>query len=419
MSHVGFRYRLYPSEAQSAALARWAGCARALYNAGLEQRSLAHRLFGRSVKWVAQDAELLELKRTYPWLAEPHSDVLQQALRDLDRSFTAFFAGRARYPRFRRKGRADAFRIQARERGPIRVRRLNRRWGEVAVPKLGPVRFRWTRPPVGEITHLTVSHDALGWHVSLCCQAVDAAQPTHTAAPVGVDRGVANTVALSTGELRSCPDFPPGQVERLRRLERRAGRQETARRHRLNSKRRRSRRHQRTLDQVTRLKARQARIRKDFLHKLSTDLANNHSAVVIEDLRIANMTRSAKGSIEEPGVNVRQKAGLNRAILAQGWGELRRQLGYKTERAGGTLVEVPAAYTSQTCAECGAVDPASRRTQAKFACTSCGHAAHADVNAARNILAAGLGRDSAQSPPAIRRGNEARTTRGDSLPCAV
>ncbi|MCA1570979.1 MAG: transposase [Chloroflexi bacterium] len=411
---LAYCYRLYPTVEQADALGRWCGCARAIYNAGLEQRQVAWRDCGISLSYNQQGTGLDDLKRALPWLAEPHSDVLQQALRDLDRAYRNFYEGRAAYPRFRRKGQRDSFRIQNRARGPIRVRRLNRRWGEVVIPKLGAVRFRWSRKPVGEIRHLTITRDALGWHVSLCCEQPALGGPVaHDGPPVGIDRGVAATVALSTGELHRCPALPPGQAERLRRLARRAGRQETARRHRPNDQRKRSRRHQRTLDQLAKLKAREARIRNDFLHKLTTDLAKNHGLVAIEDLRVTSMTRSAKGTIERPGVNVAQKRGLNRAILTQGWGECARMLNYKLAQRGGTLVKVPAAHTSQTCARCGVVDRRSRRTQAAFRCVACGHSANADTNAARNILAAGLAVTARGAHGEASRGEEPRTTRRD------
>jgi putative transposase len=387
---LAYRYRLSPTPEQADALTRWCGCARAVYNAGLEQRRTAYRDCGISLGYNQQGArELTEAKAALAWLAEPHCNVLQQALRDLDRAYRNFFAGRAGFPRFKRRGRHDSFRIQARASAPIRVRRLNRRCGEVTIPKLGTVRFRWSRKPIGDIRHLTVSRDTLGWNIALCCDQ-HAEQPArHPGPAVGIDRGVSATVALSTGDLLYCPGLPPGQAGRLERLARKAGRQETARRRRPAEQRRRSARHQRTLDAIAGLRAREARIRRDFHHKLTTDLAKNHGLVVIEDLRVQSMTRSAKGTIEQPGVKVAQKRGLNRAVLAQGWGEIATMLDYKTAQRGGLLVKVPAAYTSQTCSRCGVVDGASRRSQAIFACVACGHTANADVNAARNILAAG------------------------------
>ena len=246
---LAYRYRLSPTPEQADALTRWCGCARAVYNAGLEQRRAAYRDCGVSLGYNQQGArELTEAKAALPWLAEPHCDVLQQALRDLDRAYRNFFEGRAGFPRFIQRGRHDSFRIQQRKRGAIRVRRLNRRWGEVTIPKLGAVRFRWSRKPVGPIRHLTVSRDALGWHISLCCDQ-PAVQPAgHPGPAVGIDRGVSATVALSTGAMHHCPGLPPGQAERLRRLARKAGRQETARRRRPNDQRARSARHQRTLE---------------------------------------------------------------------------------------------------------------------------------------------------------------------------
>ena len=389
--HAGYRYRLYPTAEQEAALTRWAGCARTIWNAGLEQRLAAWRICRRTLRYEDQGGtDLSEAKHALPWLAEAHSDVLQQSLRDLDRAFNNFFAGRAGHPRPRRKGRRERFRIQSRRgKAKIEVRRLNRRWGHLRVPKLGWVRFRWTRAPVGTIKHLTVSRDALGWHVSLCTESEVEAPLHHPGPPIGIDRGVNITVALSTADLRSCPGLRPGQAERMRRLARKAGRQETARRRRPAGDRRRSAQHQRTLDAIASLRAREARIRTDFLHKLSRELANNHGLVAIEALRIKAMTRSAKGSVDDAGQNVAQKRGLNRAILTSGWGELGRQLAYKTARAGGVLVEVPAAHSSRTCGKCGYVDEANRQGR-RFQCNACGHRAHADINAARVILARAL-----------------------------
>lgn len=380
-----------------------------LWNAALEQRQAAWRMNRTSLRYPAQSADLTEAKNEIPWLTEPHSDVLQQTLHDLDRAFESFFAGRAGYPRFRSKRRRQSFRIHNRFRkGPIGVRRISQTWGEVRIPKLGWVRFRWSRKPRGTIKHVTVLRDALGWHISLCCER-DAPQALpHQGPPVGIDRGVVATVALSTGELRSCPPLTPGQAARLRRLTRRAGRQETARQRRPVGRRQRSRRHQTTLDQIAQLRAREARIRHNFLHRLSHDIAVRHGTVAIERLAVANMTRSARGTVERQGKHVGTKAALNRAILAQGWHEFAQQLEYKLERRGGRLVEVEPAYTSMRCAQCGYTSPSSRKGQSGFLCLRCGHASNADVNAAQNILAAGLGRVSARSP-LHRHGDEART----------
>jgi len=133
-----------------------------------------------------------------------------------------------------------------------------------------------------------------------------------------------------------------------------------------------------------------ANARKSFLHERTTAIANTHGTVIVEALKVRNMSASAKGTAAEPGKMVRRKAGLNRAILDQGWGGFRIMLAYKLADRGGRLIEVPAAYTSQTCAECGVVDAASRQSQSRFVCTGCGHEANADTNAAINILKRGL-----------------------------
>jgi putative transposase len=141
--------------------------------------------------------------------------------------------------------------------------------------------------------------------------------------------------------------------------------------------------------EVARLHHRISNVRNDYLHKLSTEIGKNHATVYVEKLNIRGMSSSAKGSKEDPGRNVRAKAGLNKSILDQGWYEFRRQLAYKLEWSGGSLVEVDARYSSQRCSKCGHTEKDNRRSQAEFVCLSCGEEQHADANAARNILTVG------------------------------
>ena len=387
-----YRYRLDPTNDQVKTFLQWAGCARAVRNAGLEQRQIAWKLLRQTVRYEAQCAQLPDLKRAYPWLSEPHSDVLICALRDLDRAFQSFYAGRTRHPRFRsRCRRQERFRVMDRgRRGAIQIRRTGKNVGRVRVPKLGLVRFRWSRPPVGRIMSATVSRDALGWHLTLCCeQPLDA--PERISEPViGIDRGIVAAIATSSGELHRTPTLTPGETQRLRRLRRRAGRQETLRRKAPPSKRRRSNRHKRTLERAARLEARAARIGHDFRHQVSTRIAARNGTVVLEHLSVGALTRSARGNVDRPGDRVAAKASLNRSIRANGWGEFRAMIDYKLAARGGRLLEVPAAFTSQRCAVCGLIDPCSRESRDRFRCVYCGNADHADINAAKNIRAAGL-----------------------------
>jgi putative transposase len=170
-----------------------------------------------------------------------------------------------------------------------------------------------------------------------------------------------------------------------------------------------SRRYAKQRARLARLQARAARIRRDWLHRASTDIVARFGVVVIEALSIRNMTASARGTVEEPGRNVRAKAGLNRSILAQGWYAFEAMLAYKLEARGGMLVKVPAAYTSQTCSACGSVDAISRESQAAFVCVTCGYREHADVNAAINILRRNTASKLVES--AHQRLREARTGR--------
>jgi putative transposase len=383
------RYRLYPTPAQEDVLLSQCAHARYVWNLAVEQRSWwqpGHPAPG----FAEQCRQLSEARAAFPWLAAGSVIVQQQALRDFHTAYAAWFASlkqwRKRYattppqerpaapspPSWRKRGRSDGFRIVAVR--PQDVRRLNRRWGQVAVPKLGWVRFRWSRP-VPAARSYRVTRDRAGrWHVAF------AAVPPAVPAPgngevVGVDRGVAVSVALSTGELLKPPGLRPAEQRRLRLLERRLARAKPG-----------SNRRRRVRLAVARLKAREVDRRRDWTEKTSTDLARRFDLICVEDLDVRAMTRTASGTVQRPGRGVRQKAGLNRAILAAGWGKLLDRLEHK---APGRVQQVAAAYTSQTCNACGQIARESRESQPSFRCVACGHQAHADVNAARNIAAAG------------------------------
>jgi putative transposase len=247
------------------------------------------------------------------------------------------------------------------------VRRVSRHVGQVRVPKAGWVRFRWSRAVPSAAKSYRVTMDRAGrWHVAF------AVIPTAVPAPgngqvVGIDRGVAVSAALSTGQLLHASALTAPERTRLRRLQRTLARA-----------RRGSNRRGRVKHAIARLKARETDRRKDWAEKVSTDLARRFDLIRVEDLQITNMTRSAKGTRENPGRNVRQKAGLNREILGSGWGLLVRRL---QDKAPGRVEKISPVFTSQRCSACGQVDRGSRESQALFRCTACGFACHADVNA--------------------------------------
>ena len=294
--------------------------------------------------------------------------VQQQAIRDYAQATANFFAGTHRRPTWRKAGRDEGFRIVALRTND--VRRLSRRVGEVHIPKVGWVRFRWSRPVPTGTKSCRITKDRAGrWHVAFAYipAAIDGPGSDKV---VGIDRGITASAALSTGELLHVPDLTAREQRRLARLQRK-----------LTRARHGSGRRARARLAAARLRARETDRRKDWAEKTSTRLVREFDAICVENVSIKGMTRSAKGSVERPGRNVRAKAGLNRSNC---WGLLVRRL---EEKAPGRVHKVNPAYTSQRCAACGKVDPKSRKSQAVFACTACGYACHADVNAARNIAA--------------------------------
>ena len=287
------------------------------------------------------------------------------------------------------KGVHDSFRVPQ-DKGAIKTRKINADWSAVRLPKLGWIKYRAHREIEGEICNATVSLKSGHWWVSIQTAREIEVYPS-ALPPVGIDRGVAALVALSNGEI----------VDPVNALAKHSRRLTNAQRC-LARRRKGSNRWKRQKAHVNSLYAKVANTRKDQLHKVSLNIARQFGTVVIEDLKTRSMTASASGTVEEPGRNVSQKSGLNRAILDKGWRMFETMLAYKIQERGGALVRVNPAYTSQTCSCCGVVDRNSRESQAEFRCTACGHTENADCNAAKNILRAGARPQSAPSEPGRR-----------------
>jgi transposase len=365
------RYRLEPTPEQAETLLGHCGHARYVWNLCVEQENDYRPGRGRTPGLAERCRQLTEAREDNPWLAAGSVTVQQQAIKDHDQAMRNFFGGTHRRPSWRKAGRHEGFRIIAVK--PQHVRRLGRKTGAVFVPKAGWVRFRWSRAVPDGVKSYRVTLDRAGrWHVAF------ARVPEPVPAPgsgqvVGVDRGVKVTAALSTGEMLTVPGLSGRERRRLVKLERKLARAERG-----------SNRRGKVRKAIARLKVRETDRRKDWVEKTSTDLARRFDVIRVEDLKIGSMTRSAKGTREQPGRNVAAKTGLNRAIRRSGWGMLVERLEHK---APGRVQKVPPAYTSQRCSACGHVDGDSRKSQALFLCTACGHTANADVNAALNIAA--------------------------------
>ncbi|WP_433527585.1 RNA-guided endonuclease InsQ/TnpB family protein [Nocardia pseudovaccinii] len=389
---------------------RIGGICRAVWNTGLEQR----REYRRRDAWInyrQQAKELVEAKAEHSWLSEAPSHCLQQTLIDLDKACHRNGTFRVRW----RSGRhwRPSFRMP--DGGKIEVERLNKRWGRVKLPKFGWVRFRMSRALGGTVRSATVSRDGGRWYISFLVEDGIVQPGRHAStSSIGVDRGVAVAVAASDGRLYDRSFASKVEAERYKRFQRKLARQKKG-----------SANRRRTLDLMRAMKRRERNRRADFNAWVVNRLTARHGIIAIEKLPVWNMTASARGTVIAPGKNVRQKAGLNRSILDKGWCQFERALTNAARYTGTTIVKVPAAYTSQTCSRCRTTDPESRESQAVYRCRACGHSENADVNAAKNILAAGLavtacgdlgaGRSVKQEPqpsqvgiPAIRRREEAK-----------
>jgi putative transposase len=398
--------RLYPTTSQAEALNEQGHTARALWNLIHEWRTWGgsgHSGAGRPT--AAEMDQQLREARTNPlpdweWLAKLPAQATQQVLKHYLRAWERFFDGLSGPPRF--KKRSSHMAVDVPQASGLRVVRLNHRWGRVMIPQIGPVRFRWTRPlprfcrgSPGRITGARLVWDSLGWRICFRIEEPAVAVAPHSGPPIGVDRGVIHSLALSDGRNLDMPALlTKGEQRRLRRLELQAGRQRAIR----TSGTPASERERRTYRQVAVIRARQVRRRSDWLHKATTGLAKNHGVIVVEDLHISNMTRSARGTEEHPGANVKAKSRLNRAILGMAWSKAERMLAYKAPCTGGVFIEVPAAWSSLTCAVCSHMTPGNRRSREWFMCLTCGHAAPADTNAARVLLARGLAALSGTAP---------------------
>ena len=364
-----------PNGEQARDMRRFAGACRFVYNKALAAQKDNHTQGNKFIGYAGMCRTLTGWRNgdQTPWLKDAPCHPLQQALKDLERAYKNFFDKRAGFPSFKRKGCGDSFRYP--DAKQIKLDASNNR---IFLPKLGWLRYRNSRDVLGELRNVTLSQSGGKWFMSIQTRReVEQPLPSATTA-IGIDVGIARFATMSDGGFIAPLNSFKAQQQRLARYQRRMSRKV---KFSSNWKKAKAR--------VQQCHARIANARKDFLHKTTTTICKNHALVCIEDLQVRNMSKSSRGTSEQPSKKVRQKSGLNRAILDQGWGEFRRQLGYKLAWNGGTLVAVPPHHTSQTCPCCGHISPDNRQTQAQFLCVDCGYENHADIVGAINILARG------------------------------
>ena len=354
---------------------RFAGSCRFVYNKALALQKENHAAGNKFIGYVAMAKHLTGWRNgtQTPWLKAAPCHPLQHALKNLEKAYKNFFEKRANFPRFKRKGSGDSFRYP--DPKQFKLDQANDR---IFLPKLGWLRYRNSRDVLGELRNVTVSQSAGKWFASIQTRREVDLTLLKAATAIGIDVGIARFATLSDGSFIAPLNSFKKHQQRLARYQRRMGRKVKF-----------SSNWRKAVAKVQRIHTRIANARKDFLHKTTTTVCQKHALVCIENLQVGNMSRSAKGTAEQPGKKVSQKSGLNRAILDQGWGEFKRQLDYKMAWNGGMLLAVPPHHTSQTCPACRHVSKDNRQTQAKFLCVECGYKNHADVVGAINIVERG------------------------------
>ena len=380
-----FKFLLRPTSKQVDTLRATLAIHCEVYNAALEHRREAWRKARKSISVYTQCLELTEVRQIRPDVAAVSARSLQQTLRRLDLAFQGFFrrvqAGETPgYPRFRPVHRFDSLTFpQPPAGGGVRN-------GRIHVPGIGSIKLHQHRPIPGgaRVKQVKVRREGRRWFAILACETVPARDfPQPIREHVGVDLGVASLATTSDGKHYPNACHLAASAARIAAVQ-----QELSRCRRSSNRRRKAAR------RVAVLYAKVRRQRLDTAHKVALDLVRCHDVVVHERLVIANMVRRPAPRPNGDGTyapnRAAAKSGLNRSIYDAGWGVLTRVLAEKAEEAARTVIAVDPRHTSQRCHECGHVAAGNRVTQAAFRCLSCGHEAHADVNAAKNILRAGL-----------------------------
>jgi putative transposase len=383
-----YKFLLRPTSRQDAALSACLEDTRQLYNAALEERREAWRMGRQRVTFNSQDAQLKAIRADDPERYGRWSfNCERAAIRRLDRAFQGYFkrvkAGqKPGYPRFKGRGWWDSIEWPDKD---------GARWDSIPHPKvtrvylkgIGHVRVHRHRPVKGRIKTITTKREGGRWYVMLSCDDVPAEPLAPTDSAVGIDLGLLSFLTTSDGTHIANPRHLAANTELLRAAHRA-----------LSRKKRGSSRREKAVRKIARLHGKVRRQRLDHAHKTALMLVREYDSIVHEKLQIANMTRRPKpcpdgnGGYQPNGVAA--KSGLNKSINDAGWGIFLRVLSAKAESAGRQVIAVDPRHTSQRCAHCGHTSAGNRVTQAQFRCLACGHQAHADVNAASNILRAGL-----------------------------
>ena len=372
-----FKFRLNTSAAVNQKLTHYAGGCRFVWNKALAL-NLARLEQKQPLLWYDElDFWSKQWKKSveYGFLSELPSQAIQQKLMDLDKAFKDAFDKNQpfkRLPVFKRKRQADSFRYP-------QGFKIDQQGNRIFLPKIGWVKYRNSRKIIGTAKNVTVSRKGKYWYIAIQVEYETTLLAHKSTSSIGIDRGIARFATLSDGSFYEPLNSFKKSAQKLATLQRR-----------LKHKRKFSKNWQKHKAKITQHHEKIADARHDYLHKISSEISENQAVIVIEDLQIKNMSASAKGNSEQHGKKVKQKSGLNKAILDQGWGLFAQMLAYKQDWNGGLLIKVAPHHTSQECPACHHTDKANRLSQAEFVCVNCGYENHADVVGAMNIETRGL-----------------------------
>lgn len=360
-----------------------------LYNAALQERRDAWMMGGLTVTYIDQCKSLMGVHRELPEWAELDTQIGRGVLRRLDRAFNGFFrrskrGGRPGFPRFKPASRFRTPEIAEPRPGMVKTQPDGRK-ARVKVKGLPVIEMRLRKPlpPSTDLKSLRITARPNGLTVDLG-YAVEREPLSESGRRVGIDLGVNNRIALSGGEMIEGRQFDRSRETSLRRY--------------VSRKRRGGNRRRKAVAALSRETRRNAVRNRNECHRITTEIVREYGGIAMERLVVRNMTRTARGTIEEPGVNVAAKSGLNRDILNQTWGLIRRQLRYKAAWAGREFVEVDPRYTSKVCHACGNRTPQSEHRTHR--CGVCGVVEDRDTNAAINVLLRAFGSTGEGMPPA-------------------
>lgn len=366
-----YKFKLKPNSFTEGKFTSWINTCRAVYNLSLETKIYAYQTHRISLTKYDLIKQLPDLKKEFDWIKDVPSQTLQSVVERMDTAYQSFFKGGG-FPKWAKKGRYTSILFKQ----GVKVCSSH-----ITLPKIGKIRYFNSKdlPENSKVKTAIVQKQVDGFYISLSVEQLKEKRyfnPKSDNQAVGLDVGVHFFYALSNGEIKENPKILKSFECSLRKAQRV-----------LSRKKKRSNNWHKQLRKVQKIHLKILRVRNDFSQKISSNLIATFGKIVVEDLRLKNMTKSSKGDLENPGKMVKQKSGLNRSLLDVGIGEFFRQLEYKSDWYGRDFLKVDPKYTSQTCSSCGYRSKENRKSQSRFECNNCGHKENADINAAKNILA--------------------------------